>query len=44
MSEEKKLKIHAIFVSIFLVVAHIAIVFGMLDPVLLDATAYLHLM
>jgi len=29
---EEKQKIHAIFVAIFLVVAHIAMVFGMLDP------------
>jgi hypothetical protein len=27
-----KLKLHAIFVGIFLVVAHIAMIFGMLDP------------
>ena len=31
-SEEEKLKIHAIFVGIFLVVAHIAMIFGMLNP------------
>ncbi|MBB6175401.1 hypothetical protein HNQ82_000211 [Anoxybacillus tengchongensis] len=31
-SEEKKLKVHAIFVGIFLIVAHIAMIFGMLDP------------
>lgn len=31
-ADEKKFRIHAIFVSIFLVVAHIAMVFGMLDP------------
>ncbi|HEY2421021.1 MAG TPA: DUF6803 family protein [Neobacillus sp.] len=29
---EEKLKIHAIFVSIFLVVAHVAMIFGMVDP------------
>lgn len=40
--EEHKLKIHAIFVSIFLVVAHIAMVFGMLDPSLLSGTVHLH--
>lgn len=34
-AEEKKLKLHAIFVSAFLVVAHIAMVFGMLDPFLI---------
>jgi hypothetical protein len=33
-TEEEKLKIHAIFVSIFLVVAHIAMIFGMIDPAL----------
>ena len=32
--EERKLKLHAIFVAIFLVVAHIAMIFGMLDPTL----------
>ncbi len=31
---EEKLKIHAIFVSIFLVVAHVAMIFGMVDPAL----------
>ena len=30
--DEGKLKRHAIFVAIFLVVAHIAMIFGMLDP------------
>lgn len=30
-----KLKLHAIFVGIFLVVAHVAMIFGMLDPGLL---------
>ena len=34
-SEEWKLGIHAIFVAIFLVVAHIAMIFGMLSPALL---------
>lgn len=33
-----KLKLHAIFVGIFLVVAHIAMIFGMLDPGLLNST------
>lgn len=32
VADEQKLRIHAIFVSSFLVVAHIAMVFGMLDP------------
>ena len=31
-SEHYKLKLHAIFVAIFLVVAHIAMIFGMLNP------------
>jgi len=31
-----KLKLHAIFVGIFLVVAHIAMIFGMLNPSLLE--------
>ncbi|MBM5572845.1 MULTISPECIES: DUF6803 family protein [Deefgea] len=35
--EERKLKLHAIFVAIFLVVAHIAMIFGMLDPTLFMA-------
>ncbi len=30
--ENSKLKIHAIFVGIFLIVAHIAMIFGMLNP------------
>lgn len=30
--ERNKLKLHAIFIGIFLVVAHIAMIFGMLDP------------
>lgn len=34
-SEVEKLKLHATFVGIFLVVAHIAMIFGMLDPDLL---------
>jgi hypothetical protein len=35
-SVEQKLKIHAIFVAIFLVVAHVAMIFGMLNPALLQ--------
>ena len=31
-SEHYKLKLHAIFVAVFLVVAHIAMIFGMLNP------------
>ena len=30
-----RLKLHAIFVAIFLVVAHVAMIFGMLNPSLL---------
>lgn len=32
---EQKLKLHATFVAIFLVVAHVAMIFGMLDPAVL---------
>ena len=35
LDNEGKLKLHAIFVAIFLVVAHVAMIFGMLDPALL---------
>lgn len=31
-TEEGKLKLHAIFVALFLVVAHIAMIFGMVNP------------
>jgi hypothetical protein len=31
---EEKLKVHVVFVSIFLVVAHVAMIFGMVDPAL----------
>ena len=34
-SEVEKMKLHAIFVGVFLVVAHIAMIFGMLNPNLL---------
>lgn len=34
-TEEGKLALHATFVGIFLVIAHIAMIFGMLDPHLL---------
>lgn len=34
-TEEGRLKIHATFVAIFLIVAHIAMIFGMLSPSLL---------
>lgn len=33
-SDEEKLKLHAQFVALFLVVAHIAMIFGMLNPTL----------
>ena len=35
LDNEGKLKRHAVFVAIFLVVAHVAMIFGMLDPTLL---------
>ena len=35
-TDEEKLKIHAVFVSIFLVVAHVAMIFGMVDPSLVS--------
>lgn len=35
--EVTKLKLHATFVGIFLVVAHVAMIFGMLNPALLGA-------
>lgn len=35
LDQEGKLKRHALFVAIFLVVAHVAMIFGMLDPALL---------
>ena len=36
LSEEQKLKQHALWVAVFLVVAHVAMIFGMLDPSLLQ--------
>lgn len=41
-SAERKLKIHASLVALFLVVAHIAMIFGMLDPNLGGAPAAMH--
>lgn len=38
MGQTNQLKLHAIFVGIFLVVAHIAMIFGMLNPSLLTMT------
>ncbi|WP_332863589.1 DUF6803 family protein [Pannus brasiliensis] len=35
-SDEWKLGVHAAFVAMFLVVAHVAMIFGMLDPALLS--------
>jgi phosphatidylglycerophosphate synthase len=43
-SEEWKLGAHAIFVAIFLVVAHIAMIFGMLSPALLSGGSPMHQM
>ena len=34
-SDEENLKLHAIFVAIFLVLAHVAMIFGMIDPTIL---------
>ncbi|MDF2607720.1 MAG: Permease [Bacillales bacterium] len=31
-TDEEKLKLHATFVGLFLIVAHVAMIFGMLDP------------
>lgn len=42
--EEWKLGAHAAFVALFLVVAHIAMIFGMLSPALLEPTTHLHTM
>jgi hypothetical protein len=38
-SDDEKLKLHAIFVALFLVVAHIAMIFGMLNPEVLGWVA-----
>jgi len=43
-SEEWKLGAHAIFVAIFLVVAHVAMIFGMLSPALLSGGSSMHQM
>ncbi len=37
-SPEEKLRLHATFVGIFLIVAHVAMIFGMLNPTLLGWT------
>jgi Kef-type K+ transport system membrane component KefB len=38
-TEQEKLKIHAFFVGMFLVVAHVAMIFGMVDPSLGSGSA-----
>ncbi|WP_209022523.1 DUF6803 family protein [Rhodocyclus gracilis] len=38
LTEDGRLRRHAVFVAIFLVVAHVAMIFGMLDPRLLMAS------
>lgn len=38
-SEERRLMLHAALVAVFLVVAHVAMIFGMLDPAVLMANA-----
>ncbi|HEY9881823.1 MAG TPA: DUF6803 family protein [Leptolyngbyaceae cyanobacterium] len=42
--EEWKLGLHATFVAIFLVVAHVAMIFGMLNPSLLGPAQHIHMM
>lgn len=37
LDEEARLKRHAVYVAIFLVVAHVAMIFGMLDPNLMTS-------
>lgn len=37
LDAEQKLKRHALWVAVFLVVAHVAMIFGMLDPTLLQS-------
>ena len=39
-NDESKLKLHAIFVAIFLLVAHIAMIFGMLNPEIFNKHEY----
>ena len=38
-----KLRIHAIFVAIFLVVAHVAMIAGMLSPAVFKSTGMMHM-
>lgn len=37
LDDEARLKVHAVMVALFLVVAHVAMIFGMLDPTLLQS-------
>jgi hypothetical protein len=39
LDDEQRLKQHAILVAVFLVVAHVAMIFGMLDPTLLQSAS-----
>ena len=39
LNDEQKLKQHAMWAAVFLVVAHVAMIFGMLDPNVLQAGA-----
>ena len=43
LDEEGKLKLHAIFVGIFLVVAHIAMIFGMLSPDIMSMGTHMNM-
>lgn len=43
-SQMEKLKLHAIFVGIFLVVAHVAMIFGMIDPSIFTETLHQDMM
>jgi len=38
-SESEKMKLHFILLTVFLVVAHVAMVFGMLDPAVMGWTS-----
>ena len=38
-SDERRLMLHAGLVALFLIVAHVAMIFGMLDPSILSSTA-----
>lgn len=43
-SAEEKLKIHAICVAVFLVLAHVAMIFGMIDPTIFGAASTMPVM